>query len=150
MWHCPHCGAPQAETARCWVCRRSSTTCSTCRHFRASLATDLGYCALDRKRLPLTGRELRGCWSQPPNGANAANAAGSRSRAPSPEPVAARGFVPVEDVAPRREPIVVPTVLETVLPGASVPETPASVVFLVAEPVDAWESRTNLFGDPER
>ncbi|HEY8238459.1 MAG TPA: hypothetical protein VIF63_03400 [Candidatus Limnocylindrales bacterium] len=40
--------------------------------------------------------------------------------------------------------------LETVLPGASVPETPASVVFLVAEPVDAWESRTNLFGDPER
>ena len=34
MWHCPHCGAPQAETARCWVCRRSSTTCSTCRHFR--------------------------------------------------------------------------------------------------------------------
>jgi hypothetical protein len=58
--------------------------------------------------------------------------------------------VPVEDVAPRREPIVVPTVLETVLPGASVPETPASVVFLVAEPVDAWESRTNLFGDPER
>ena len=34
MWRCPHCGAPQAETARCWVCRRSSTTCSTCRHFQ--------------------------------------------------------------------------------------------------------------------
>ena len=27
MWRCPHCGTPQAETARCWVCRRSSTAC---------------------------------------------------------------------------------------------------------------------------
>jgi hypothetical protein len=63
MWRCPHCGTPQAETARCWVCRRSSTTCSTCRHFRPSLAATVGYCGLDARRLPLTGKELRGCWT---------------------------------------------------------------------------------------
>jgi hypothetical protein len=63
LWRCPHCGTPQAETARCWVCRRSSTTCSTCHHFQRSLAAGIGYCALDPRRLPLTGRELRGCWT---------------------------------------------------------------------------------------
>jgi hypothetical protein len=65
LWRCPHCGTPQAETARCWVCRRSSTTCSTCRHFRPSLAAGVGSCGLDPRRLPLTGRELRGCWTAP-------------------------------------------------------------------------------------
>jgi hypothetical protein len=63
MWRCPHCGTPQAETARCWVCRRSSTTCSTCVHFQRALAAGLGTCGLDPKRRPLTGRELRGCWT---------------------------------------------------------------------------------------
>jgi len=62
-WRCPYCGTPQAESARCWVCRRSSTTCSTCRHFQRSLAAGVGTCGLDPKRRPLTGRELRGCWS---------------------------------------------------------------------------------------
>lgn len=64
MWACPHCGAPQTETARCWVCRRSSTTCSTCRHFRTSLAADVGYCGKDRWRTPLSGLELRSCWEE--------------------------------------------------------------------------------------
>jgi hypothetical protein len=62
MWRCPHCGTPQAETARCWVCRRSSTACATCQHFRRSVAAQLGYCGLDRQRLPLRGDEIRGCW----------------------------------------------------------------------------------------
>ncbi|HET9084500.1 MAG TPA: hypothetical protein VFN41_08860 [Candidatus Limnocylindrales bacterium] len=62
MWRCPHCGTPQAETARCWVCRRSSTSCGTCRHYRRSVAGQLGYCGLDRGRQPLTGEEIRGCW----------------------------------------------------------------------------------------
>ena len=62
MWRCPHCGTPQAETARCWVCRRSSTACGTCRHFRRSVAAQLGYCGLDRKRAPLVGDEIRPCW----------------------------------------------------------------------------------------
>jgi len=62
MWRCPHCGTPQAETARCWVCQRSSTACGTCRHFRRSVAAQLGYCGLDRLRQPLSGAEIRGCW----------------------------------------------------------------------------------------
>jgi hypothetical protein len=68
MWRCPHCGTPQAETARCWVCHRSSTACGTCRHYRRSVAAQLGYCGLDRKRQPLTGDEIRGCWEAWPAG----------------------------------------------------------------------------------
>lgn len=62
MWRCPHCGTPQAETARCWVCRRSSTACGTCRSFRRAVAANLGYCGLDRGRRPLDGSEIRSCW----------------------------------------------------------------------------------------
>ena len=95
MWRCPHCGTPQAETARCWVCRRSSTTCSTCRHFRQSLAPNVGYCGLDRRRLPLTGAELRGCWTAaaPIPDVSAA----PRDPDPASDPgVWLRGFVPIE------------------------------------------------------
>jgi hypothetical protein len=66
MWRCPHCGTPQAETARCWVCHRSSTSCGTCRHFRASVAANVGYCGLDRRRLPLRGDEIKPCWEEVP------------------------------------------------------------------------------------
>jgi hypothetical protein len=62
LWRCPHCATPQAETARCWVCHRSSTACGACRHFRRSVAAQLGYCGLDRQRGPLTGDEIRPCW----------------------------------------------------------------------------------------
>ena len=62
MWRCPHCATPQAETARCWVCHRSSTSCGSCRHFRRSVAAQLGYCGLDRQRRPLRGDEIRECW----------------------------------------------------------------------------------------
>ena len=62
MWRCPHCATPQAETARCWVCHRSSTACGSCRHFRRSVAAQLGYCGLDRQRQPLRGDEIRACW----------------------------------------------------------------------------------------
>ena len=62
LWRCPHCGTPQAETARCWVCHRSSTSCATCRHFRGSVAAGVGYCGLDKTRAPLNGDEIRACW----------------------------------------------------------------------------------------
>jgi hypothetical protein len=135
MWHCPHCGAPQAETARCWVCRKSSTTCSTCRHFRASLVCDVGYCALDRARGPLTGLELRGCWTQPPAtaggpGTPAAESPGGAGRRPA---LPVRGFVPLEDAAP---------------PGQ--PEPVAPPIILLADPIESWETRSSLFGDLDR
>lgn len=75
MWRCPHCGTPQAETARCWVCRRSSTACGTCRNFRRSVAGSLGYCGLDRRRQPLAGDEIRECWEADPGGDDASLAA---------------------------------------------------------------------------
>src|SRR5690349_25133766 len=81
MWRCPHCGTPQAETARCWVCRRSSTSCGTCRHYRRSVAGQLGYCGLDRGRQPLTGEEIRGCWE--------GRAAGTGAGTPVPLTIAA-------------------------------------------------------------
>lgn len=63
-WRCPHCGSPQREAAECWVCRRSTVSCGSCRHFRKSVAGQLGYCAHDLKRLPLTGLEERACWER--------------------------------------------------------------------------------------
>jgi hypothetical protein len=74
LWRCPHCGTPQAETARCWVCHRSSTSCATCQNFRGSVAAGVGFCGLDRTRAPLHGDEIRACWedsrsaTQPPPG----------------------------------------------------------------------------------
>jgi hypothetical protein len=139
MWHCPHCGAPQAETARCWVCRKSSTTCSTCRHFRPSLVSDIGYCALDRARRPLTGRELRGCWTQRPGAApsqdsvQAPTGRGDGAFGESMPP--SRGFIPIEDIVPRA------TVAED-------SGTPAIVVLVDA--LDSGEARTSLFGELDR
>jgi hypothetical protein len=51
------------------VCRRSSTSCATCQHYRRSVAGQLGYCGLDARRQPLTGEEIRGCWEGWPEGA---------------------------------------------------------------------------------
>ncbi|MGH2468275.1 MAG: hypothetical protein ACRDGL_11210 [Candidatus Limnocylindrales bacterium] len=64
-WRCPTCRTPQPETARCWVCATSSTTCSTCLHFRRSVAGRLGTCGLDSRGRPLRGDEIRPCWEAP-------------------------------------------------------------------------------------
>jgi hypothetical protein len=61
-WRCPHCGVAQPETSRCWVCQRSTTSCDTCRHYRRAVAPGLGFCGLDRRRIPLLGDEMRACW----------------------------------------------------------------------------------------
>jgi hypothetical protein len=137
MWHCPNCGTPQTESARCWVCRRSSTTCSTCRHFRQSLAARVGYCGLDKRRLPLTGRELRGCWTAPPPETEAEP---PRFVAEVDPGVRLRGFVPVEleirSAKALASPIARPP-STAVIPGAAF------------DPADGWTDRTTLFGDAE-
>jgi hypothetical protein len=169
MWHCPHCGAPQAETARCWVCRRSSTTCSTCRHFRRALSSDLGYCALDRRRQPLTGRELRGCWEESPAESDAAPSiagagpGGVAGRAaPQPVPIAVQRLrregrvrhtnAAWADEAARTARTFVP--VDDLEPPAGPPwpsheEPVAPPPFIVGEPQPDWTERTDLFGDPE-
>jgi hypothetical protein len=44
------------------VCRRSTTTCATCLHFRRGIASGLGLCGLDARRTALDGTEIRACW----------------------------------------------------------------------------------------
>jgi hypothetical protein len=66
IWRCPHCGVPQAETARCWVCHKSSTTCLTCRHYRRSVDPRIGYCGMVGPREKLAGDEMRPCWEGSP------------------------------------------------------------------------------------
>jgi hypothetical protein len=103
VWRCPHCGTPQAESSRCWVCRRSTTTCATCRHFRRGIASGLGLCGLDPRRAALDGTEIRSCWV-----ATDPRHAGSGEPIPlEPAPALdgardgrppARTFVPVDDL----------------------------------------------------
>lgn len=62
-WRCPHCATLQVEAARCFLCDRSATSCGTCVNFRPSLVGGVGYCALDRRREPLSGAEQRPCWT---------------------------------------------------------------------------------------
>ena len=62
LWRCPHCGTPQVESSRCWVCRRSTTSCAACTHFRRGIAGGLGLCGLDARRVPLRGTEMLACW----------------------------------------------------------------------------------------
>ncbi len=135
MWHCPNCGTPQAEAARCWVCRRSSTTCSTCRHFRKSLAASVGFCGLDKRRLPLRGTELRGCWTAPLPGTETEPPRIVGEIDPG---VRLRGFVPVELVV--RGPDAVQAA--AVRPAAAIPMP-------VVDTSDGWTNRTTLFGDAE-
>ena len=100
LWRCPHCGTPQPVAARCWVCKRSATSCGTCRHFRASVATRIGYCGLDRDRAPLAGDEIRPCWVAVPAIATEIETTTAPDHlvefAP---PRLILGFVPVESVA---------------------------------------------------
>jgi len=156
MWHCPHCGAPQAEAARCWVCHKSSTTCSTCRHFRGSLSADVGWCALDPKRKPLTGREQRGCWQERTSPALATipeteERAGRRPRrqalddAAESAAAAVLDFIPVELLRP----VVIPTAPSL---SRSEPVEPAMQPGLphpASEADESWAERTSLFGELE-
>jgi hypothetical protein len=62
-WRCPNCATVQNESARCFLCNRSATSCGTCVNFRRSLVGGVGFCALDERREPLSGEEQRPCWS---------------------------------------------------------------------------------------
>lgn len=157
MWRCPHCGTPQHEAARCWVCRRSSTTCSTCRHFRESLATAVGYCGLDPRRAPLRGNELRGCWTARPEAIDQ-DRDRALTEAPSPRPIPAavarlrpasrpgvlEGFVPVE-LAEHGPRILQPTNPAERRPAAQAPQP--EVMPPAIDTVESWADRDSLFGE---
>ena len=138
MWRCPHCGTPQAETARCWVCHRSSTACGTCRHFRRSVAAQLGYCGLDRTRQPLTGAEIRGCWEAWPAGESAPAVPLTIGPArPATEGAHPREFVEVGSGG--------------IVDGADVTASePTTVELAPAALAPAGEPGWSLWGDPDR
>ena len=104
LWRCPHCGTPQVESSRCWVCRRSTTSCAACVHFRRGVASGLGLCGLDHRHLALRGTEMRACWEAAET-TGSLGPGGSAADLPSPVPVMAsagsasgrpvRTFVPV-------------------------------------------------------
>jgi len=156
MWRCPHCGAPQAESARCWVCHTSSTTCSTCCHFQASLTSDVGWCSLDPRRRPLTGLEQRGCWQERPAAAaapaNQPGASGGQRPRTHPvddggEPLAAAhlDFIPVELVARVALPVEAPPAIDPATEPGAQPILPQ----LTSGRDERWTDRTSLFGEPE-
>jgi hypothetical protein len=108
VWRCPHCATPQQEASRCWVCRRSTTSCATCRHFRKGVAGGLGLCGLEPRHSALDGTEMRPCWSgiqQPPDPGERRLVAVGPGRRPAWDDPAGTGagrmprtFVPVETV----------------------------------------------------
>jgi hypothetical protein len=96
----------------------------------------MGWCAQDRRRLPLTGLELRGCWAERPSTSAAMDATAPRAIA-VPDPIwpsRARDFVPVGAVAPST---------------TSAPE-PAAVPLPAIDAPEPWETRVSLFGDLDR
>jgi len=171
MWRCPHCGTPQSEASRCWVCHRSSTICSTCRHFRKSLATSVGYCGLDARRAPLRGTEHRGCWTEGHREPAAGTSAAERSARDRPAAQAVpdliserldtplarlrsgtparprerliEGFVPVDQIDQGSRPTPDAPPSEPAAPGLE-PPPPA-----VIDAVERWSDRETLFGDLE-
>ena len=77
-WRCPHCRTPQPEAARCWVCRRSSTSCGTCAHFRRAIAGPLGgTCGLDPRRTALARRRAPRLLAPDPDGRGAIGGGGA-------------------------------------------------------------------------
>jgi hypothetical protein len=115
------------------VCRRSSTSCATCRHYRRSIAASLGYCGLDRRRQPLTGDEIRACWDGWPGGAatspDALPISGpARTDEPDHRPL---DFVAVEALAARTDE-----------PATEIDEPP-----VIAPKQPATEPGWSLFGD---
>jgi hypothetical protein len=153
MWRCPHCGTPQAESARCWVCHRSSTTCSTCSHFRTALTGEAGWCALDPRRKALTGLEQRGCWQPRP-----ATAEPIESHVSPGRQIPKRGIATFDgdDLAPSAPRIdFVPVELRPSAGGPprvasdapSIDDALAVLPTMATDAEDRWSDRTNLFGD---
>jgi len=154
MWRCPHCGTPQAETARCWVCRRSSTACGTCRNFRRSVAGTLGYCGLDRHRQPLAGDEIRACWEAWPGGADPtlAAAAAAAGRTAAEEATAAGRTAPLEfiEVHGRLAPEPVAANPEPATPPAEPTAPDQDAPAFVPPPGPTAEPGWSLWGDLDR
>ena len=104
LWRCPHCATPQPESARCWLCGRSTTTCGACRHFHSGVAGGLGVCGKHPRRLALRGTEVLPCWEAVPPAEESPARESPGMRAPRWQEGGPRTFVPVDELrAPHSE-----------------------------------------------
>jgi hypothetical protein len=136
LWRCPHCATPQPESARCWLCGRSTTSCAACRHYRRGVAGGLGLCGRDPRHLALRGNEMRPCWEAVPAGLSPSVRDTPTSIRGGGAPDAlrpARTFVPVDEL--RHAPS---TPEARPLDAAATPSRRES-------PADGW----SLWGEPE-
>lgn len=99
------------------------------------MAAQLGYCGLDRRRLPMTGQELRGCWAAGPARSADATPAAVDPGEPSSPALRLRDFVPVE--LPRGDARV---------PGAS--EAPVAAQPAIRETDGPRPDNTRPWADP--
>ena len=117
------------------------------------MAAQLGYCGLDRRRLPLAGTELRGCWEAGP--ARVFDAPGDASLEPNldvemepPSPaLRLRDFVPVELARHRAARADRPK-----RPPADGPQLESDVVAdagSATQSTPTWSDRVTLFADAE-
>jgi hypothetical protein len=110
------------------------------------VAVQLGYCGLDRRRLPLAGTELRGCWEAGPvrtsdtPPANAVPDGEDDLEPPSPA-LRLRDFVPVELVRHRAA------------QARAEPSGPEEAATAIPSPdpgpAPTWSERVTLFADAE-
>jgi hypothetical protein len=117
------------------------------------VAAQLGYCGLDRRRLPLAGTELRGCWEAGPG--RVFDAPGDASLEPSldleaepPSPaLRLRDFVPVELARHRAA--------RADRPKRALTDGPRLEPDVVADPAPTnqsaptWSDRVTLFADAD-
>lgn len=146
VWRCPHCATPQAESSRCWVCRRSTTSCATCRHFRRGVAGGLGICGLAPRRSALDGTEMRACWTGMPRGAGASAGRWAAVSEAQQEPVAVGAIALGKEPRPPRTFVPVEA-LET--SGPHVAEMARDPVPAMPSPVTRVPGTWWLWGDPE-
>lgn len=164
VWRCPHCATPQAEASRCWVCRRSTTSCVTCRHYRRAITGDRGLCGLDPVHPVVEATDVQPCWVAAPSFAAGIEVGPGpldwlvdedRPRAVAGRPH--RTFVPVDDTtAAAPEPIAVAVLGPGAVPAPSPAAEPVAVAAdaAVPGPVEAGApsripGRFWLWGDPE-
>jgi hypothetical protein len=122
------------------------------------VAAQIGYCGLDRRRLPLAGTELRGCWEAGPARvvdapgdavpAGSGSLAAEEPDAPSPA-LRLRGFVPVELAQHRAARAAARRPVHAT--GATAPADVRPIPDAAPEPVPAptWSDRGTLFAEAD-
>jgi hypothetical protein len=158
VWRCPHCATPQAEASRCWVCRRSTTSCVTCRHYRRAITGGLGLCGLDPRHPAVADTEVRACWvGMPASAAGVAVGPGPLDwLAPDGGSTAlnrrtGRTFVPVEAVDGEGEAVAVAVLARLPVAPATMPEGAEADPAVPVAPSEERPipGRWWLWGDPE-